>query len=58
MSHIADDLRQIIESATERLQAIPESRSHASHIDGQWSAKTSKILEEDQAQVIVIQSVR
>ena len=39
MNTIADELRHIIESAAARLQAIPESRSQASQIDGQWSAK-------------------
>jgi hypothetical protein len=39
MSTIANDLRHIIENATARLQAIPESRSRVSRIDGQWSAK-------------------
>lgn len=39
MNTIADDLRYIIEDATERLQAIPEALTQTSHIDGQWSAK-------------------
>ncbi|HTP08830.1 MAG TPA: DinB family protein [Anaerolineae bacterium] len=39
MNAIAADLKHIIENATERLQAIPESLTEASHIDGQWSAK-------------------
>ena len=39
MNNIADDLSHIIESATERLRAIPESHSQAAQIDGQWSTK-------------------
>jgi hypothetical protein len=39
MNNIANDLRQIIESATERLRAIPESHIQTTQIDGQWSAK-------------------
>ena len=39
MNTIAKDLRQIVESAAEQLQAIPESRRQSSIVDGQWSAK-------------------
>jgi len=35
----AKDLRDIVESTVERLQAIPESRSQMSRGDGQWPAK-------------------
>ncbi len=38
-NNIADDLRHIVESATERLLAISESRSQFSNGDSQWSAK-------------------
>jgi hypothetical protein len=39
MTTIADDLRHMIESAAEQLQAIPELRSQSSQVDGHWSAK-------------------